>query len=91
MIYVAISLMLACILALIGSTWTIICNERTFKARMDLLMKLSAMLPAVDSEEYWKLSKAIDAVTYNAHMWALFTFRNPANLYPSPARELLNG
>lgn len=62
-----------------GSIWFHICNCRTFKQRQELI---DATLPGTPG--FWDRMAIFDSVSYIAHLWALFFFRNPYALYKTP-------
>lgn len=60
----------------VGGIWLMICNHRTWKQRMQIIDWI------FDSSSNWRRRNAeYDQVSYDQHMWALFTFRNPRKLY----------
>lgn len=61
---------------LVGMIWLLICNHRTLKQRLKIIDWV------YDGSGAWReRSREYDRVSYDQHLWALATFRNPQKLY----------
>lgn len=56
------------------SFWMTACNAKTAYQKL-------RMAPAAGDLRFWEKMKAVEAVSYDAHLWALLTFRDPMRLY----------
>lgn len=54
--------------------WGQICNIRTYKQR-------DRLIPNPGDPLYWEKLEKYKKVSYDKHIWYLFTFRNALNLY----------
>lgn len=61
---------------MIGSIWYLACNEMTFKQRLRLI-NARPQDRAIEDTMFHEFHD----VEYNAHLWALFVFRDPKKLY----------
>lgn len=57
--------------------WFLICNERTFRTRMDLIQARRGL----PMQDFWRITAEVDLVPYSRHLWTLVFFRNPRKLY----------
>ena len=57
-----------------ASVWMLICNQKTFKQRQELL-------PDPGDPEFWEKMAVFKQVSYHRHMWELLMFRDPYRLY----------
>lgn len=56
--------------------WFLVCNSRTYKHRMQLIDWI------YDGTGNWrKRSACFESVSYDQHLWYIFTFRDPKKLY----------
>lgn len=64
------------------SIWFLHCNNKTYDQRHE-------MIYAYPHPDKWEI---FNSVTYSQHLWALFFFRNPYELYhkPSALEQILN-
>lgn len=62
------------ILGFAAAMWMLHCNEKTYNQRHKLIELINTQADL----------DAFRSATYNQHLWALFFFRNPYNLYQSP-------
>lgn len=61
---------------LVLSVWFLICNQRTYSQRIKIINWV------YDSSGNWQQrSREYNQVSYDQHLWTLFTFRNPQKLY----------
>ena len=63
-------------LSLVVCLWTLICNERTFRH------KVNAIHEAKNIKEFYMITK----VSYTKHLFYMMTFRNPKKLYNEQVR-----
>lgn len=56
--------------------WFLHCNHRTYKQRAVIIDWIFD-----GTGNYHERSKQFDAVSYDRHLWNLFFFHNPKNLY----------
>lgn len=61
----------------VALVWFGICNQRTCNQR-------NRIIDVIYAQEDWRAARsAYQSVDYDTHLWYLFTFRNPAQLYPA--------
>lgn len=64
------------VICTVGLIWSLVCNNRTCKQRIEIINWV------YDGTGNWReREQEFNRVTYDQHMWALITFRNPQNLY----------
>jgi hypothetical protein len=54
--------------------WALICNERTYIQRMN-------MLPRPDDPDYWEKAHRFRSVDYDTHLVTLMMFKDAKELY----------
>lgn len=85
------SLGLALVL-LMSSVWLLVCNFRTAGHRHTMINRISAVHRAeiAFGKKYdgWRYVK-LEQVDYFWHLFRLFCFRNPWDLYPQELRNLM--
>lgn len=64
------------------SAWGRYCNNLTYRQRCWLIRHRS-------SENWRFLSRELDAVEYNTHLWYLMTFRDPRRLYGPVTHKMM--
>lgn len=85
-------LLFVLILLLGGCLWGLVCNEKTHKQRSALIQAISTDAKArIQDGRFDHLDnyQVFDIVPYDAHMWALFFFKDPKTLYPQSVQEFL--
>jgi hypothetical protein len=73
-----------CGIGILWCAWALICNSRTSRQRGELADWVFA-----DSEHWVERLALYNAVSYDRHMWALQTFRNPWKLYGEEIEKLM--
>jgi hypothetical protein len=83
MMVLAYTLMVIGALGMIASVWGLVCNNRTYDQRVD-------MVSSIYEQENYKYYEAMyNEVDYEQHMYRLFFFRNPYKLYDSKLQVLV--
>ena len=59
--------------------WFLLCNERTYKQRSEILCSIQP-----GSGDFWDQMEVFTAVSYKQHLWALAMFSDPYALYKTP-------
>lgn len=73
---IAIAIFILSAICFVGGIWLMICNRRTYKQRIEIINWV------FDQSGNWReREQEFDRVSYDQHMWALATFRNPETLY----------
>ena len=63
--------------------WAMYCNSKTCTQR-------NRIIDVVYAQEDWRAAQsAYQSVSYDTHLWYLFTFRNPAQLYSAVLQDAL--
>ena len=75
--YLVGALMLFAACGIIFGAWRIVCNERTYRKRAQLIKRIGAMSHDRSPYAFSELSE----VEYEDHFKKLFLFRNPKGLY----------
>ena len=75
------------VLVCCGTIWFAICNHRTYKHRGILIDAVHAEnTRRIFAGRYYPLGRFnwadFNSVSYWRHLWSLFTFRDPFQLYP---------
>ncbi len=55
--------------------WGLVCNQRTYRQRMNLIDRRP------HGHEFWAYSEEWSKVSYDRHLWMLMTFRGARKLY----------
>ncbi len=63
------------IIVLFVALWLWFCNEITYRQRMRLINRRPR------GAEFWDYCGEWGAVTYDRHLWTMFSLRNPRHLY----------
>lgn len=76
MTWAASIIVMVCATYFVALLWILVCNNRTYEQRLRLIKWAAA-------EEYssWHRLWLYEAVSYDQHLWALFFFRSPWDLY----------
>lgn len=69
---------LAAIFIVAITIWFIICSERAFRQRIEII---NSTFGKTTYDEKVAIFDNLKKVSLNRHTWALFTFRDPKNLY----------
>ena len=56
------------------AVWGLICNNRTYKQRIELL-------PRPDDPDYWEKVRRFYSVDYDTHLFTLMMFKDAKELY----------
>lgn len=62
--------------------WGLICNQRTYRKRMELIDNIYTL------PEWQVYSVGFKRISYEQHMWALFFFQDPKKLYSPLIQEI---
>lgn len=68
--------------------WYMICNGKTLKQKLALIELSQTAFNPDDFSDRFDFLQGLDKVGYNEHLWALFTFKNPHDLYPPMVQEV---
>lgn len=71
----------------IHGAWSLWCNSKTYRHRMTALDTIRGM--PYDSYLRQDILDALERVTYDEHLNSLRWFKDPAPLYPEPARTMM--
>jgi hypothetical protein len=71
-----LALVILLLTALFLTFWFLMCNHRTYSQRIKIINWV------YDGSGNWRQrDREYNRVSYDQHLWALFTFRNPQKLY----------
>lgn len=65
-----------CALGMVFCIWALVCNNRTYKQRSELLNSMSK-----DIDQFWYQMSIYQSVSYDKHFWTLMRFGNAKRLY----------
>lgn len=76
--YILIAPFVAVFIAFCACLWGLAANDMTLRRRIKIIWSMR-----VSDHE------AFDVVSYDAHLWRVFTFRDPMKLYPAHFKDYI--
>ena len=74
-----LTILFALSLGLLWGIWGLRANDVTYRQRTEILDSIATVKN--DADKFWKLTSALQSVTYDQHFRAVLFFKDPYSLY----------